>query len=55
MIRFTRSMGGRAVVTTGKNGNGRGCYLCPDSSCLEAAKKKRRLDPSIRIDYGNGN
>jgi hypothetical protein len=53
MIRFTLSTDGRAHVTKGNNGNGRGFYLCPDPACLAAAKKKRRLDPAVRIDYGS--
>ena len=45
MIRFTRTSGDQALVPAGKNQDGRGFYLCPDASCLKAAKKKRRLEP----------
>ena len=50
MIRFTQTAGGKALAPGGKNQDGRGFYLCPDASCLKAAKKKRRLKPSIEID-----
>ncbi len=50
MIRFTQTAGGEALALGGKNQDGRGLYLCPDPSCLKAAKKKRRLEPSIEID-----
>ncbi len=50
MIRFTQTAGGEALALGGKNQDGRGLYLCPDASCLKAAKKKRRLEPSIEID-----
>ena len=50
MIRFIRTAGGEALAPGGKNQDGRGLYLCPDVSCLKAAKKKRRLEPSIEID-----
>ena len=50
MIRFTRAAGGEALALGRKNQDGRGLYLCPDLSCLKAAKKKRRLEPSIEID-----
>ena len=50
MIRFTRTGGGEALAFGVKNQDGRGFYLCPDVSCLKAAKKKRRLEPSIEID-----
>jgi hypothetical protein len=45
MIRFTRAAGGEALALGRKNQDGRGFYLCPDASCLKAAKKKRRLEP----------
>ena len=50
MIRFAQTAGGKALAPGGKNQDGRGFYLCPDLSCLKAAKKKRRLEPSIDID-----
>jgi len=50
MIRFTQTAGSKALAPGGKNQDGRGFYLCPDLFCLKAAKKKRRLEPSIEID-----
>ena len=50
MIRFTQTAGGEALALGGKNPDGRGFYLCPDASCLKAAKKKRRIKLSIEID-----
>ena len=29
---------------------GRGVYLCPDTKCLEKAKKKRALGRSLKMD-----
>ena len=29
---------------------GRGVYLCPDSKCLEKAKKKRALNRSLKME-----
>jgi len=54
MIRFTLSADGGTRRTTGKDGNGRGVYLCPDPACLKAAKKKRRLDPAVRMSAEMG-
>lgn len=34
---------------TGK-AKGRGVYLCPDTECLEKAKKKRALGRSLKMD-----
>ena len=34
---------------TGK-AKGRGVYLCPDTKCLEKAKKKRALGRSLKMD-----
>ncbi len=34
---------------TGK-AKGRGVYLCPDTKCLEQAKKKRALGRSLKMD-----
>ena len=36
-----------SVDSTGKK-PGRGAYLCPQASCLEAVKRNRRLDRALR-------
>lgn len=38
-----------SLDTTGK-AKGRGVYLCPDTKCLELAKKKRALGRSLKMN-----
>lgn len=48
LLRIVRSPGGEyAVDPTGKK-PGRGAYICPKQSCLEAARKNHGLERSFR-------
>lgn len=40
--------GGVEVDPTGRK-NGRGAYLCPDSTCWEAALEKKGLDRALKV------
>ncbi|HBQ64797.1 MAG TPA: DUF448 domain-containing protein [Clostridiales bacterium] len=47
LIRIVKSTGDIAEVDpTGKK-NGRGAYICADGSCLETARKQKRLDRAL--------
>ena len=50
MIRFTLTTDGVAMAPRARHQDGRGLYLCPDASCLKAARKKRRLEASVDLD-----
>ncbi len=48
MIRVIRTAEGEFLLdTTGKK-NGRGAYICPNSSCLEKAIKGKGLEKSFK-------
>lgn len=44
MLRFILTDKGDRLVAGGKRPKGRGFYLCPDVSCLRAAKKRYRFE-----------
>ena len=47
LIRVVRSPeGGISLDLTGRK-NGRGAYLCPQSACLQKARRARRLERSL--------
>ena len=54
LIRIVRSPEGHAVIDKAKKLPGRGAYICPDSECIEKARKSGRLAHSIGavIDEG---
>ncbi len=48
-VRVVRTPEGEIVLDeTGKK-NGRGVYLCPKASCLQKAKKAKRLERSLEV------
>lgn len=49
MIRIAGYEGTVTLDPTGK-AKGRGVYLCPESECLEKAKKKRALSRSLGME-----
>lgn len=49
LIRVVRSPDGRAVVDAAKKLPGRGAYICPDSDCIEKAKKSGSLAHSLGV------
>lgn len=42
-------LGNLVLDPTGK-ANGRGVYLCPNSECIEKAKKKRAINRGLKRD-----
>ena len=54
LIRIVRSPDGHAVIDKAKKLPGRGTYICPDTECIEKARKSGRLAHSIGavIDEG---
>ena len=49
LIRIVRSPDGRAVVDVMKKLPGRGAYICPDSDCIERAKKSGILAHALGV------
>ena len=49
MLRIVRSPDGKAVVDVMKKLPGRGAYICPDSDCIERAKKSGSLAHALGI------
>ena len=49
LIRVVKSPDGRAVVDVMKKLPGRGAYICPDSDCIERAKKSGSLAHSLGV------
>ena len=47
LIRIVRDPHGHAVIDKSKKLPGRGTYICPDSECIEKARKTGRLAHSI--------
>ena len=53
LIRIVKTSDGEVLVdATGKK-NGRGAYVCPDSSCLEKAIKTKRLSRAFEMPIDN--
>ena len=49
LIRVVKSPDSRAVVDVAKKLPGRGAYICPDSDCIEKAKKSGSLAHSLGV------
>lgn len=49
LIRIAGYEGELTLDLTGR-AKGRGVYLCPDTKCLEKAKKKRALGRSLKME-----
>lgn len=47
LIRVLRAPDGSVSVDFGGRASGRGAYICPDTKCLERARKSRRLERSL--------
>ncbi|MBQ6972816.1 MAG: DUF448 domain-containing protein [Synergistaceae bacterium] len=52
LIRIVRSPEGLAVIDTAKKLPGRGAYICPDSECIERARKSGKLANAIGTVIG---
>ena len=51
LIRIACFDGKLTVDPTGK-ADGRGVYLCKDSRCMAAARKKKALQRNFRMEFG---
>lgn len=49
IVRFVRTPEGDVVLDPTGKANGRGAYVCARLECFEAAVRKRRLDPALRV------
>ena len=54
LIRIVSSPDGHAVIDKSKKLPGRGTYICPDSECIEKARKSGRLAHSIGAIIDDG-
>ena len=48
MIRVLKTEKNEIVLDTTGRKNGRGAYICPNSSCLEKAEKSKGLERSLK-------
>ena len=50
MIRVVRMTDGNVCLDFSGKLNGRGAYICPDSACLQKARKARSLERSLETE-----
>jgi uncharacterized protein len=50
MVRVCRDPDGNVFVDGTGRSPGRGCYVCPDASCSESARRKRSISRSLKGD-----
>lgn len=48
-VRVVRTPDGSIILDDTGKANGRGVYLCPKASCLQKAKKAKRLERSLEV------
>ena len=48
MIRIIKTPEGEIVLDAGGRKNGRGAYICPNSDCLEKARRSKGLERSLK-------
>jgi predicted RNA-binding protein YlxR (DUF448 family) len=48
-VRVVRTPEGNVILDSTGKANGRGVYLCPKKSCLQKAKKARRLERNLDV------
>lgn len=49
LVRIVRTPEGDVVVDPGGKANGRGAYVCATMECFDAALRRKRLDPALRV------
>lgn len=49
LIRIVRTPEGDVMVDRTGKANGRGAYLCASTACFDAAVRRKRLDPALRV------
>ncbi len=50
LVRLVRSSEGDVAVDGTGKAAGRGAYLHPEPACFEAAARRRRFDPALRVN-----
>lgn len=50
MIRIVRNAENEFHVDATRRMNGRGCYVCPDSRCMQAVVKQKKLAKSFEMN-----
>ena len=53
-VRIVRTPEGEIRLDETGKMNGRGVYLCPKKSCLQKAKKAKRLERSLEVEIPEG-
>ena len=48
-VRVIRTPEGDILLDESGKANGRGVYLCPKKSCLQMAKKAKRLERNLKV------
>lgn len=49
LVRVVRTPDGHVIVDATGKANGRGAYLCATTECFDKARKKRRLDATLKV------
>ena len=49
LIRIVRTPEGDVTVDQAGKANGRGAYICASTECFDAALRRKRLDPALRV------
>ena len=49
LIRVIRTPEGEILLDESGKANGRGVYLCPKKSCLQKARKAKRLERNLKV------
>jgi uncharacterized protein len=50
LLRVVRGADGTVSVDPSGKANGRGAYVCPAPTCVQTARKQRKLERSLRVD-----
>ena len=48
-VRVLRTPEGEIILDESGKANGRGVYLCPKKSCLQKARKAKRLERNLKV------
>ncbi len=49
LVRVIRTPEGEILLDESGKANGRGVYLCPKKSCLQMARKAKRLERNLKV------
>ena len=53
LIRIVRSPEGNVAIDKTGKASGRGCYICPNMSCLNTAVKAKRVEKALETAVGS--